>query len=141
MDITIFRPSDHTRFYIYLVINNFSRAILSWKASLQNSSEIALENLKKACYKYDLLKSDTQLIVDDGTENKGSINEFLALPEVQLNKQIAQIDIRQSNSMIEAANKRLKYDYLFTKELSNFEAVDVFLTSAIGSNKGISKNN
>ena len=75
-----------------------------------------MENLKEVCYKYDLLKSNAQLIVDDGSENNGSINEFLTLPHVQLKKQIAQIDIRQSNSMIEAVNKRLKYDYLFTKE-------------------------
>ena len=133
MDLTIFRPSDHTRVYIYLVMDNFSRAILGWKASLQYSSDIALKNLKEVCDKYDLLKSDTRLIVDDGPENSGYINEFLTFPGVQLKKQIAPLDIRQSNSMIESVNKRLKYDYLFTKELSNFEAVEFFLPDAIDS--------
>lgn len=52
MDVTIFRPSDHSRVYIYLIMDNFSRAIMGWKVSLQYSSEIALENLKEVCHKY-----------------------------------------------------------------------------------------
>ena len=56
MDLTIFRPSDHTRVYIYLIMDNFSRAILGYNASLQYSSEIALQNLKEVCDKLDLLK-------------------------------------------------------------------------------------
>ena len=133
MDVTIFRPSDHSRVYIYLIMDNFSRAILGWKASLQYSSEIALENLKEVCHKYGLLKSDVQLVVDDGPENNGCVNDFLSTPGIQLKKLIAQVDIRQSNSMIEAANKRMKYEYLFTKELLNFDAVKIYLSSAIES--------
>ena len=34
MDVTIFRPSDHSRVYIYLIMDNFSRAIIGWKVSL-----------------------------------------------------------------------------------------------------------
>ena len=76
MDVTIFRPSDHSRVYIYLIMDNFSRAILGWKASLQYSSEIALENLKEVCDKYSLLNSDVKLLVDDGPENNGRVNDF-----------------------------------------------------------------
>ena len=32
-----------------------------------------------------------------------------------------------------AANKRIKYDYLFTKELLDFEAVKLFISNAIES--------
>src|SRR2546425_10128380 len=32
MDLTIFRPSDHSRVYIYLIMDNFSRAILGYNA-------------------------------------------------------------------------------------------------------------
>ena len=37
---------------------------------------------------------------------------------------IAQQDVAFSNSMVEAANKHLKYQYLFTKEYADFEAVE-----------------
>jgi putative transposase len=133
MDVTIFRPTDHSRVYIYLIIDNFSRAILGWKASLQYSSKITLENLKEVCNKHNLMNSSVQLVVDDGPENNGSVNEFLSIPGIQLKKLIAQVDIRQSNSMIEAANKRMKYDYLFTEELLDFEAAKNYLSSAVES--------
>ena len=133
MDVTIFRPSDHSKVYLYFILDNFSRAILGWKASLQYSSEIALENLKEVCNKYDLSNSSVQLVVDDGPENNGCVNDFLSIPGIQLKKLIAQLDIRQSNSMIEAANKRIKYDYLFTKELLDFHAAKTYLSSAIES--------
>ncbi len=133
MDVTIFRPSDHSKVYFYFILDNFSRAILGWKASLQYSSEIALENLKEVCNKYDLLNSSVQLVVDDGPENNGCVNDSMSVPGIQLKKLIAQLDIQQSNSMIEAANKRMKYDYLFTKELLDFQATKTYLSSAIKS--------
>ena len=74
-----------------------------------------------------------QLLVDDGPENNGAVNDFLSIPVTQFKKIIAQVDILQSNSMIEAANKRIKYDYLFTKELLDFEAVKVYISNAIES--------
>ena len=92
-----------------------------------------MENLKEVCDKYDLSKSSVQLIVDDGLENNGCVNNFLTAPGIQLKKLIAQLDIRQSNSMIEAANKRMKYDYLFTEELLDFYATKTYLSSAIKS--------
>ena len=74
-----------------------------------------------------------QLVVDDGPENNGSVNDFFSTPGIQFKKLIAQVDILQSNSMIEAANKRIKYDYLYTKELLDFEAVKAYISSAIES--------
>ena len=32
MDVTIFKPFDNTRIYIYLLVDNFSRSIVSWTA-------------------------------------------------------------------------------------------------------------
>jgi hypothetical protein len=74
-----------------------------------------------------------QLVVDDGPEINGCVNDFLSIPGIQLKKLIAQVDIRQSNSMIESANKRMKYDYLFSKELLDFHATITYLSSAIES--------
>jgi hypothetical protein len=74
-----------------------------------------------------------QLVVDDGPENNGCVNDFMSVPGIQMKKLIAQVDIRQSNSMIEAANKRMKYDYLFTEQLPDFHATKTYLSSAIKS--------
>jgi putative transposase len=48
MDVTIFRPSDYSRVYLYFILDNFSRAILGWKASLQYSPEIALKKFERS---------------------------------------------------------------------------------------------
>ena len=79
------------------------------------------------------MDSNVQLVVDDGPENNGSVNHFFSFPGIKFKKLIAQVDILQSNSMMEAANKRIKYDYLFTIELLDLEAVVVYIYSAIES--------
>lgn len=133
MDVTIFRPMDNTKIYIYLIIDNFSRHILGWKAALKCNALISLENLKNVCAKYSLYDNSTQveLITDDGQENKGEVNEFVMKQTVNLKKLVAMKDIQFSNSMIEAVNKQLKYDFLFTKDLENYNATVRFLEQAI----------
>jgi putative transposase len=48
MDVTIFRPLDHTRVYLYFLVDNYSRFILNWKASLAYSAGITFENISEA---------------------------------------------------------------------------------------------
>lgn len=52
-------------------------------------------------------------------------------PDVDIEKLVAQKDIIFSNSMIEAVNKRIKYDFLYTKELIDFPSTNSYLTIAI----------
>ena len=55
-------------------------------------------------------------------------NNLLSLP---IKKLIAQQDIVFSNSMIEAANKQLKYRYLFTQQLANLDETIKYLGISI----------
>ena len=52
-------------------------------------------------------------------ENKGAVDEGIINEPLFINKLIAQKDIIFSNSMIEAVNKRLKYEFLYTKEYTD----------------------
>jgi len=103
MDVTIFKPLDQSRVYIYFIVDNFSRAILNWKASLQYSSTIALDVLKEVIQKHDIA-IDTTLVTDGGPENHGEVSKFISGKE-NIKQLIAQKDIIQSNSMVEAVNK------------------------------------
>jgi putative transposase len=123
MDVTVFRTADNVKAYIYIVQDNFSRAILSITASLQCNSSIAMQNLRNAINSLNLWNTPIQLITDDGSENKGAVLDFLLREDVDIEKLIAQIDIRSSNSMIEAANKRLKYDFLFRRKPPDFTSL------------------
>jgi hypothetical protein len=71
------------------------------------------------------------LLVDDGIENKGEVNIAIAKQEINVHKLIAQKDIVFSNSMIEAINKRIKYDFLYRHELLDFNHVERFLETAV----------
>ena len=117
MDITQFRSIDNTRVYIYFIVDNYSRAILNWKASTSYSSKIALELLKGAVDKYNIYEPAT-LITDGGSENKGKVLTYIEGSK-NLSQLIAQKDIIQSNSMVEAVNKHIKYYYLFKTKIIN----------------------
>lgn len=129
MDVTIFRPLDQTKTYIYFIVDNFSRAILGWRCSMEYSSEIALRLLKSVIHVHDI-KPGTQLITDGGPENIGEVSGFTA-ENPCINQLIAKKDIIQSNSMVEAVNKHMKYYYLFRKGLADSEAVTLHLKDSV----------
>ena len=130
-DATIYRPMDNSKVYIYLLSDNFSRFILSWKAGLEYTARYTFENLKEAQQNYKIanMQEKTELIVDAGIENKAEVDDYIE--NKNIDKIIAQKDIVFSNSMIEAINKKLKYDYLFTVELQNFEQTHKYLKKSV----------
>ena len=84
MDVTIFKPLDQIKVYIYFIVDNFSRAILNWKASLEYSSAIALDVLKEAIQKHDI-GIDATLVTDGGPENHGEVSNFINGKEKMIN--------------------------------------------------------
>ena len=132
-DVCIFRPLDHTKIFIYFIVDNFSRMILGWKISLECKSSIMVENLRKVYTQYSFPKEHplSILMVDDGSENKGDVNTAIENQEILLNKLIAQKDIQFSNSMVEAVNKLMKYGFLFRQELLDFNHVERYLEIAV----------
>jgi len=132
-DVCVFRPLDHTKIFIYLIVDNFSRMILGWKTSTEYKSEVMLDNLRYVYKKYFLENEDplTVLLVDDGIENKGEVSIAIENQEINLKKLVALKDIYLSNSMIEAVNKIMKYRYLFRQDLLDFNHVQRYLETAV----------
>lgn len=133
MDVTIFKTMDNTKVYIYFLVDNYSRYILNWKASFKYSSKITLENLLEANKKYQLNKHPytIDLISDGGTENKGVVDRYTSNPKNNIRKLLALIAIRFSNSIVEAVNKRIKYDFLFRTDILNFKHLIKYLEWAV----------
>jgi len=132
-DVCVYRPLDYTKCFIYFIVDNFSRKILGWKISAEYKSSIMLDNLRSVYYAYFLEKEvpSTTLIVDDGIENKGFVCNAIKSNEVKIRRLVAQKDIRFSNSMVEAVNKRMKYDFLFRNQLLDLEHTQRFLETAV----------
>ncbi|MDH5382426.1 MAG: DDE-type integrase/transposase/recombinase, partial [Cyclobacteriaceae bacterium] len=130
-DITIFKTLDNVKHYIYLVVNNYSRKILSWDMADRVSGEIRMQTLKEA-WENTQPEQTVELIVDSGSENNNhTIDRFISSTEVDMKKSVALKDILFSNSMVEAANKLLKYRYLFPGNIEDGTQLKIALEKSI----------
>jgi putative transposase len=145
-DITVFITADKIKHYIYLVVDNFSRKILSWKVTDSVSAATRQETLLDALKKENVIDPAVLLITDGGPEN--NLKAFLEELQLPMEHRRALVDVHYSNSMIEASNKTLKYNYLYTKEIGNGEqlkewmewSVDDFHNRPHISHKGLTPN-
>jgi len=85
------------KYYVYLLMDNFSRFILNFQVSEKVSAEIRMQSIKQAFEQYIMVPGE----------------------EVSVQKLIAGKDIRFSNSMVEAQNKIIKYYYLFKHDFKD----------------------
>ncbi len=123
MDVTILPLANNTKAYIYILMDNFSKFILSARASLQYSAKECKANIIDAMNHPEIQfpkKGVSRLICDGGSENKGEVDIYLNQSPYQILKQVAS-DINFSNSMIEAFNKRIKYQFLYRKDYRDID--------------------
>ena len=134
MDVTYYKTIDNIQYYIYTIVDNFSRKIIAYDVSKKLSANIRLESLKRAIkneFNVSVGKLNVDLIVDGGKENNNhTIHEFIKAQQVQITKKIALKDVRFSNSIIEGTYRILKSKYFQDRPiLSNNlkEEVDFFV--------------
>ena len=109
------------KYYVYLLMDNFSRFILNFQVSEKVSAEIRMQSIKQAFEQYIMVPGEeVRLIVDGGVENNNNtVDDYISSEEVSVQKLIAGKDIRFSNSMVEAQNKIIKYYYLFKHDFKD----------------------
>jgi putative transposase len=137
--------------FLHILIDNFSRFIISYKTALFLSGAICMNMIRDAYRKYlkpTLFKttigaqlmlstaqqkeSETLLICDGGPENNNKhVDGFLEQTIIPVRKLIAQKDIKFSNSLVEAFNKTLKYRHLFQHDITDFESLNKHLDKFI----------
>jgi len=109
------------KYYVYLLMDNFSRFILNYQVFEKVSAEIRMQSIKQTYEQYIMVPGeDVRLIVDGGVENNNNfVDDYIRSKEVSVQKLIAGKDIRFSNSMVEAQNKIIKYYYLFKHDFKD----------------------
>ena len=134
VDVTVFRTADNKKNFIHLIQDNFSRFIPQWAVRTSCIAQTTFENINSVYEKY--LRSasleNCQLISDDGSENYGPVKAFIENsqhPTIQ--HLIAQRDIEFSNSMIEAANKQLKYRFLYHHHIADYDALVKYVEQSV----------
>jgi putative transposase len=72
------------------------------------------------------------LLTDDGSENYGVAHQWIKNSHhPKIDHVIAQAAVHYSNSMIEAANKQLKYRLLYHQNINDFTKLGEYLNKAI----------
>jgi len=127
-DVTIAILFNNVKIYIYVLMDNFSRCILSIRASEELSAKTCIDNIKKGIDdNRKFLNNKFSILVDGGSENKGEVDEYIAENSEFMEKIVAQKDITFSNSMVEALNKILKLDYIKDRQFANVLKIQDFL--------------
>ena len=120
-DATIVRLVDGSRVYLQAVLDNYSRRILAWRLSERFDTTITAEILQKAA-KALAKNTAPSAVMDSGVENvNAKVNEIVS--DGTIKRVLAQVDIAQSNSMIEAWWRQLKHQWLFLNELDSATSV------------------
>ncbi|WP_299770563.1 DDE-type integrase/transposase/recombinase [uncultured Dokdonia sp.] len=121
MDISQYRTLDNVVFYIYTVVDNFSRKIITYDISTIKSAKIRTDTLRSAIseqFNVDLQGQHVDLIVDGGSENNNkTVHQFLRECQINIHKKIALKDVTFSNSIVEGPYKIMKSYYFRTKQI------------------------
>jgi transposase InsO family protein len=124
-DVTQFKTQDGVLHYIYLVVDNFSKMVLSWAVDTRLSGQIRAttfrDALKTALLHHPVIEEGINLVVDGGSENNNTtVDEFIAsISGIDIRKIRALKDVCFSNSQAEAVNRILKTAYLNHKHIPN----------------------
>jgi putative transposase len=112
---------DGSRVYLQAVLDNFSRRILSWQLSERFDTTVTAAILQEAAK---ALPKNTvpSAVMDSGVENVNTkVNKRVSGGTIK--RLLAQVDIAQSSSMIEAWWRQLKHHWLFLNELDSATSV------------------
>ena len=118
MDVS--KTLENTQYYIYTVIDNFSRKILAYDYAKELNGSTRLKSLKRAIeqefgvgLEANQLVPKLNLIVDGGTENNNkTVEDFIIENQIDITKLVALKDVVFSNSMVESSFRMMKTYYL-----------------------------
>ena len=122
VDTSVIRLLDGTRAYLYAVIDNFSRRILSWRVSefFEPGNTVAI--LAEASQLTARADAPPTLLADQGVENVNSCVDRL-IDDGILRRVLAQTEIACSNSLIESWWRSLKHQWLYLNTLDSVASV------------------
>jgi len=133
VDMTIIRLLDGTKLYLSGVIDNYSRRIVAWKLEKTFDASITAELLTNATTNLkELATSITapatspvipRVMMDNGIENFNKTMDAMET-DGSIKRVLAQVDVRFSNSMIEAWWRQLSHNWLYLNSLDTFATVE-----------------
>ncbi|WP_393057071.1 integrase core domain-containing protein [Halobacteriovorax sp. CON-3] len=102
--------------YLQVIMDNFSRYIINYKITESIGALSTVETIKDAEKKLNNYYNDRNLMMDGGPENVNRHVEKLLIAK-NINRVIAKVDMRFSNSMIESLFRSMKNNYLYYQKI------------------------
>lgn len=124
IDVTEIQLDNGSKVYLQAIIDNYSRYILAWKLSLNISAKNTKKLIRLAFLRAKRIFniSPSKLITDGGKENINHlVTQFITSKNIK--RLIARVEIRKSNSIIEAFFRSLKNNYIYHQSLSNLKTL------------------
>ena len=122
LDVTVIRLLNGTKLYLHGVVDNFSRRLLAWRLEEKLSPTTTCEVLAEAAKYLPEAKSQVMLLTDSGVENINDQVDTFLLSGV-LKRVLAQVEIVESNSIVESWWRGLKNCWLYLNTLDSEAAV------------------
>ncbi len=114
VDVTTIRLLDGTRAFLHAVVDNYSRRVIACSLEANLTAETTRRLLNESLEAIQATALPIRVVTDGGCEN-------LVLAEMkQIAHVVAQVDITQSNSMVEALWLQIKSWWLFLHTLDSF---------------------
>ena len=104
IDITEIQIRGDQRFYLQMIVDNYSRAIMSWCLSDRKDLRVSLKTIKRSLWEGGL----PEFLMSDGGRENVNFEVGKLLLGRGISQLIAKADVQFSNSMIEAVFKKLK---------------------------------
>ncbi len=121
VDVTIIRLLDGTRAYLHAVVDNYSRRVLAWTLETRLCAEGTRKILAEA---RQALADGTKvsILTDGGSENL-IVRQDADLAAVAEHV-VAQVDVVQSNSTVEALWSQLRHRWLYLHQLDSLGGLE-----------------
>ena len=126
-DITKLKgPHKWNHFYLYVILDVYSRKIVGWLLANRESSTLAVELIRQSCLKEGIARNQLTVHADRGSSMRSKPVAFL-LADLGVTKTHSRPYTSNDNPYSEAQFKTLKYQSDFPKRFGSLEDARVFL--------------
>ena len=108
-DITkLLGPAKWTYFYLYVILDVFSRYVTGWMVAMRESAELAKRLIEESCEKQDILAGQLTLHADRGSSMRSKPVAFL-LADLGVTKTHSRPHVSDDNPYSESQFRTMKY--------------------------------